>query len=142
MRAILGVMIWVVMSLALAATAHAVRVRVIEGDVYHGGASGYDPVPGAAEVKVGDSVMAGAYGVGQIVYSPTCVVTVKPGTVVTVEAGLPEQCSAAQSDGLTNAEPASQGFSTGQILLGAGIVGGIGVGIYALTSSGDKGASP
>lgn len=130
------------MSLALTATAHAVPVRVVEGDVYLGAGDGYDPVPGMAEAKIGDTVMASEYGVGEIVYSPTCVVTVKPGTVVAVEAGLPEQCAAAEWS--TNTEPASEGFSTGTILLGVGVAGGIGVGIYAATSGGgsDKGASP
>jgi hypothetical protein len=144
MRTILSLMIWTVMSLALAATAHAVSVRVIEGNVFLGGGNGYDLVLGTAEGKVGDSVMAGEYGVAQIVYSSSCVVTVKPGTVVTVEAGLPEQCSGADSDWSTDTEPASEGLSAGQILLGAGIAGGIGVGIYAATSGADsdKGASP
>ncbi|GAF78524.1 unnamed protein product, partial [marine sediment metagenome] len=84
MRTILGVMIWGVMSLAVTATAHAVPVRVLEGDVYLSSGNGYNPVPGTANAKIGDSVMAGEYGVGQIVYSSSCVVTVKPGAVVTV----------------------------------------------------------
>ncbi len=82
-------------NLALTAAAHAVPIRIIEGDVYLSSGNGYDAIPGTADAKVGDSVMAGEYGVGEIVYSPTCVVTVKPGTVVAVEAGLPEQCSSA-----------------------------------------------
>jgi len=136
MRAILGLMNGAVMSLALAAAAHAVPVRVVEGDVYVSAGNGYDPVPGAGDAKVGDSVMAGEYGVGEIVYSDTCVVTVRPGSVVTVEAGLPEQCSG--TDQPTNDEVASGGLSTGTILLGAGVAGGIGVGIYAATSGGDS----
>jgi hypothetical protein len=135
-------MIWAVTTVALTAAAQAVPVRIIEGDVFLSSGNGYDPVPGTADAKVGDSVMAGEYGVGEIVYSPTCVVTVKPGAVVAVEAGLPEQCSGA--DWATNTEPAAEGFSTGTILLGVGVAGGIGVGIYAATSGGgsDKGASP
>jgi hypothetical protein len=140
-------MIWGVVSLAFTAAAHAVPVRVVEGDVYVSAGNGYDPVPGTANAKVGDSIMAGEYGVGEIVYSPTCVVTLRPGTVVTVEAGLPKQCSGADestADESTNDEATSGGLSTGTILLGVGVAGGIGVGIYAATSGGDsdKGASP
>jgi hypothetical protein len=125
-----------VMSLALAAAAHAVPVRVVEGDLYLSAGNGYNPVPGTGNAKVGDSVMAGEYGVGEIVYSDTCVVTVRPGSIVTVEAGLPEQCLGA--DEPTNAEATSEGLSTGTILLGVGVAGGIGVGIYAATSGGDS----
>ncbi len=130
--------ILLVMSLMFATTVQAATVKVVEPEVYVGGADGYKAIPGTAQAHVGASVMAGEFGVGQVIYENGCVVTVRPGTVVAIEAQ--SSCKAAH-DWSTNLDPASGGLSTGHILLGAAIAGGIGVGIYALTQSDDKPAS-
>jgi len=130
------------MGLAWGATAHATTVKVVEGEVFIGGNDGYDPVLGTAQAKAGDSVMAGEYGVGQIIYENGCVINVRPGTVVSVEAAPPPSCKAA--DGSTTREPHPEGLATQHILLGTAITGGLGIGIYALSqrSSDAKSASP
>ena len=126
------------MSLILGSAAHAATVRVTEGELFISRGNGYERVAGTAQGHVGDSVMAGEFGVGQITYANGCAVTVRPGTVAAIEAQA--SCTAAH-DWSTNVDPASEGLSTGHILLGAAIAGGIGVGIYALTRD-DKPASP
>jgi hypothetical protein len=128
-----------VMSLILGSAAHAATVTVTEGELFISRGNGYERVAGTAQGRVGDSIMAGEFGVGQITYANGCAVTVRPGTVVAIEAQA--SCKAAH-DWSTNLDPASGGLSTGHILLGAAIAGGIGVGIYALTQSDDKSASP
>ncbi len=127
--------------LILGSTAHAATVRVTEGELFVSRGNGYEHVAGTAQVRVGDSVMAGEFGVGQITYANGCSVTVRPGTVVPIEAQA--SCAAAE-DWSTNVDPASEGLSTGQILLGVAIAGGVGAGVYALTQGGgdDKPASP
>lgn len=127
------------MSLILGSAAHAATVRVTEGELFISRGNGYERVAGTAQGHVGDSVMAGEFGVGQITYANGCAVTVRPGTVVAIEAQ--SSCKAAH-DWPTNVDPASGGLSTGHILLGAAVAGGIGVGIYALTQSDDKPTSP
>ena len=128
-----------VMSLILGSAAHAATIKVTEGELFISRGNGYEPVAGTVQGHVGDSVMAGEFGVGQITYANGCAVTVRPGTVVAIEAQ--SSCKAAH-DWPTNAHPASGGgLSTGHILLGAAIAGGIGVGIYALTRD-DKPVSP
>ena len=87
---------------------------------------------GTVPAKVGDSVMAGEFGQGEILYSPECSVSVKPGAVVPIEAAPP--CAATGE--VEGAEAPSEGFSTGQILLGVGVAGGIAGGIYALSGGG------
>ena len=125
-----------VVSLILATAAHAATVKVVEPDVYIGGADGYKAVPGTAQAHVGDSVMAGEYGVGQIIYENGCVITVRPGTVVVVEAGSPGSCEAADLS-----SSGAEGSSAGYYLLGAAVVGGIVVGVVAL-SGGDSDKKP
>ena len=129
-----------VMSLILGSAAHAVTIKVTEGELFISRGNGYERVVGTAQVRVGDSIMAGEFGVGQITYANGCAITVRPGTVVAIESQA--SCKAAD-DWSTNVDPASAsgGLSTGQILLGAAIAGGVGVGAYALTQS-DKPASP
>ena len=126
------------MSLILGSAAHAATVRVTEGKLFISRGNGYEPVAGTVQGHVGDSVMAGEFGVGQITYANGCAVTVRPGTVVAIEAQ--SSCKAAH-DWSPNHDPASGGLSTHHVLLGAAIAGGIGVGIYALTQSDDKPAS-
>ncbi len=128
-----------VMSLILGSAAHAATVKVTEGELFISRGNGYERVAGTAQGHVGDSVMAGEFGVGQITYANGCAVTVRPGTVVAIEAQ--SSCKAAH-DWSTNLDPASEGLSTQHVLLGAAVVGGIGVGIYFLTKSDDKPASP
>lgn len=127
------------MSLILGSAAHAATVKVTEGELFISRGNGYERVAGTAQGHVGDSVMAGEFGVGQITYANGCAVTVRPGTVVAIEAQ--SSCKAAH-DWSTNLDPASEGLSTQHVLLGAAVVGGIGVGIYFLTKSDDKPASP
>ena len=149
MRVLCSVLAMVAISLTWGGVAHAATVKVVSGDVYRGGPNGYDPVDLTAQADVGDSVMAGEYGVGQIIYANGCVVPVRPGTVVTVEAQPPASCKVAATQ-TTTVEPTGGGLPTGQVLLGAAIAGGIGVGIYALAGGGgssssspqDKPASP
>jgi len=130
-----------VMSLILGSAAHAATVNVTEGELFISRGNGFERVAGTAQVRVGDSVMAGEFGVGQITYANGCAVTVRPGTVVAIKAQA--SCTAA-NDWSTNVDPASEGLSTGQILLGVAIAGGVGAGVYALTQGGgdDKPASP
>jgi len=133
------------MSLILGSAAHAATVNVTEGELFVSRGNGYEPVAGTAQVRVGDSIMAGEFGVGQITYANGCAITVRPGTVVAIESQA--SCKAAD-DWSTNVDPASAsasgGLSTGPILLGAAIAGGVGGGVYALTQSSgdDKPASP
>ena len=131
-----------VISHILGSAAHAATVRVTEGELFVSRGNGYERVTGTAQVRVGDSVMAGEFGVGQITYANGCAVTVRPGTVVPIEAQA-VSCATAE-DWSTNVDPASEGLSTGQILLGVAIAGGVGAGVYALTQGGgdDKPASP
>lgn len=147
-----------VMSLVLGGIAQAgTVVLVVADEVFVGGVDGYQRVSGATQANVGDSVMAGEFGVGQIMYAPGCVITVRPGTVKKVEATPPASCQVApeqaaspeappdwstNAEAASNADPASEGFTTGQILLGAGIAGGIGVGIFALSGGGGGSDSP
>ncbi len=140
MRTTFGAIV-LVMSLILgsAADAATVTVKVTAGELFISNGNGYERVPGTAQGRVGDSVMAGEFGVGQITYANGCVVTVRPGSVVTIEAR--SSCKAAD-DWSTNVGPASEGLSTHHILLGAAVVGGIGVGIYFLTKSDDNPMSP
>ena len=148
MRVLLSVLAMVAISLVWSAAVQAATIKVVSGDVYRGGPNGYDPVDLTAQADVGDSVMAGEYGVGQIIYANGCVVPVRPGTVVTVEAQPPASCQVAASE-TTTVEPTGASLPTGQVLLGTAIAGGIGVGIYALSSGGgddngggDKPVSP
>ena len=129
------------MSLILGSAAHAATVKVTEGELFISRGNGYERVAGTVQGHVGDSVMAGEFGVGQITYANGCAVTVRPGTVVAIEA---QASCAATDDWSTNVDPASEGLSTGQILLGVAIAGGVGAGVYALTqgSGVDKPASP
>ena len=131
------------MSLAWGAQAWAATVEVIEVEVFLRHGVGYERVPGAAQAEAGDSVMAGEFGVGQIIYANGCVITVRPGTVVTVKAEAPPTCNAA-ANSPAHRVPTYEGLSRHHILLGAAIAGGAGVGIYYLTKSSgdDKPASP
>ena len=130
-----------VMSLILGSAAHAATVNVTEDELFISRGNGFERVAGTAQVRVGDSVMAGEFGVGQITYANGCAVTVRPGSVVAIEGQA--SCKVAD-DWSTNVDPASGGLSTGQILLGVAIAGGVGAGVYALTQGGgdDKPASP
>lgn len=76
----------------LGSAAHAATVKVVEDEVFIGGVDGYERVSGTAQARVGDSVMAGEFGVGQIIYANGCVITVTPGAVVSVEAQPPSSC--------------------------------------------------
>ena len=133
-----------VMSLIVGSAAHAATVNVTEGEMFVSRGNGYERVAGTAQVRVGDSVMAGEFGVGQISYANGCAVTVRPGAVVAIEAQA--SCAAAEDWSTNVVDPASAsgGLSTGQILLGVAIAGGVGAGVYALTQGGgdDKPASP
>lgn len=139
MRAVSGAV--AVFSLVLVSSAHAATVTAVEDEVFVGGYGGYQRVSGTTRAKIGDSVMAGEYGVGRITYPNGCVITVRPGTVVKIDANPPCETPA---DWSANLEPTATGLSTHHILLGAGIAAGIGGGIWALTQSGDddKPSSP
>ena len=127
-----------IMSLILGSAAHAATVKVTEGELFISRGNGYKRVAGTAQGRVGDSVMAGEFGVGQITYANGCAVTVRPGTVVAIK--TQSSCKAAHA-WPTNAD---RGLATEEILLGTAVAGGIGVGIYYLTkrSGDDKPASP
>ena len=74
------------MSLILGSAVHAATVKVTEGELFISSGNGYERVAGTVQGRVGDSVMAGEFGVGQITYANGCAVTVRPGTVVAIEA--------------------------------------------------------
>ncbi len=130
-----------VLSLIIGSAAHAITVRVVEDEVFVGNYNGYNRVSGTAQGKVGDSVMAGEFGVGQIIYANGCVVTVRPGAVVPIVTNPSCETSV---KGSTNPDPAHKAISTQHILVGTAVAGGIGAGIYFLTKSSgdDKPASP
>ncbi|MES0385140.1 MAG: hypothetical protein ABUJ98_11210 [Hyphomicrobium sp.] len=142
---VIRIVVPLAMSLAWGAEAWAATVEVIEVEVFLRHGVGYERVPGAAQAEAGDSVMAGEFGVGQIIYANGCVITVRPGTVVRVKAEPPSSCNAAAISP-ANRVPTYEGLSRSRhhILLGAAIAGGAGVGIYYLTKSSgdDKPASP
>jgi hypothetical protein len=142
MRPKFGAVPFVMSLLILGSAAHAATVRVTEGELFVSRGNGYERVAGTAQVRVGDSVMAGEFGVGQISYANGCAVTVRPGAVVAI--GAQASCAAADDWSTNVVDPASEGLSTGQILLGVAIAGGVGAGVYALTQGGgdDKPASP
>lgn len=84
MRATFGA-VALVMSLIFGSAAHAATVKTIEGEVFINRGNGYEHVSGTSQAKVGDSVMVRPDGVGQIVYADGCAVTVRPGSVVSVD---------------------------------------------------------
>lgn len=86
---VIRIVVPLAMSLAWGAQAWAATVEVIEVEVFLRHGVGYERVSGAAQAEAGDSVMAGEFGVGQIIYANGCVITVRPGTVVTVKAEPP-----------------------------------------------------
>lgn len=88
MRAIFGA-VPLTVSFVLGSAAHAATVKVVEDEVFIGGVDGYERVSGTTQARVGDSVMAGEFGAGQIIYANGCVITVTPGAVVSVEARAP-----------------------------------------------------
>ncbi len=142
MRTRFGAVPLVMSLLILGSAAQAATVTVTEDEVFVSSGNGYERVAGTAQVRVGDSVMAGEFGVGQISYANGCAVTVRPGTVVAIESQA--SCAAAEDWSTNVVDPASEGLSTGHIHLGVAIAGGVGAGVYALTQGGgdDKPASP
>ena len=86
MRPRFGAVPLVMSLLILGSAAHAATVRVTEGELFVSRGNGYERVAGTVQGRVGDSVMAGEFGVGQITYANGCAVTVRPGTVVAIEA--------------------------------------------------------
>lgn len=140
MRAGLGAVL-LIASFLVCSAAQAITVKAVEGEVLLSRGSGYEPIPGTAQAKVGDSVWAGEFGSGQIIYANGCVVTVRPGSVVSVEPQSSCKTPAAWSPHDTSVHG---GLSAHHVLLGTAGVAGIGVGIYYLTKSSDddKPASP
>lgn len=125
------------MSLAWGAEAGAATVEVIEDEVFLRRDVGYERVPGSAQAGAGDSVMAGEFGVGRIIYANGCEVTVKPGTVVTVKAEPSSSCKTPAAWGSKSPPVLGAGLSTHHVLVGTAVAAGVGVGIYYLTKSSD-----
>ena len=72
------------LSLFLGTAVLAATVQPVEGDVLINRGSGYEPVSGPTQAKVGDSVMASPGGSARVVYDDQCSVAVKPGRVVAI----------------------------------------------------------
>ncbi len=72
------------LSLFLGPAVLAATVQPVEGDVLINRGSGYEPVSGPTQAKVGDSVMASPGGSARVVYDDQCSVAVKPGRVVAI----------------------------------------------------------
>ncbi len=70
-------------------------VQPVEGDVLINRGSGYEPVSGPTQAKVGDTVMARPGGSARVVYSGQCSVAVKPGHVVVIASEPPCKKTAA-----------------------------------------------
>lgn len=93
-----------VLALAVAAPASAVAIEVVPmaGDVRIGTWRGFQNVVGPTEVSAGAQVMVGPEGAAAIAYSDTCIVSAPPAAVTVVESRPP--CS-------DFAEPSYFGFS-------------------------------
>jgi hypothetical protein len=101
---------------ALAATVH-----VTGGQVFLSHGEGYRRLPGSAQARPGDRVVANPGGSRQIVYSDGCKVEVKPGTVAIVTKESP--CGGSSTLG--------GGADSSAYAIGAVVVGGA-VGAAAL----------
>lgn len=135
MRAIFGA-VPLTVSFVLGSAAHAATVKVVEDEVFIGGVDGYERVSGTTQARVGDSVMAGEFGLGQIIYANGCVITATPGAVVSVEARAPIVVQDPSGMVLASSAGSRGGLSTHHVLVGTAVAGGIGVGIYYLTKGG------
>jgi len=99
-------------------------VHVLSGKALLNAGQGYHELVGYAEGKAGDLVMVQPQGHAKIVYSDGCEVIVEPGAVATIQETSP--CKA----GLV-------GEGAGRYLIGAAVVGGVVVGIVALSGGSD-----
>jgi hypothetical protein len=62
----------------------AATVAPVQGKVSINRGSGYEPMSGPTQAKVGDTVMASMGGSARVVYNDRCSVAVKPGRIVTI----------------------------------------------------------
>ena len=73
----------------------AATVAPVQGNVSINRGSGYEPISGPTQAKVGDTVMARPGGSARVVYSGQCSVVVKPGHVVVIASEPPCKKTAA-----------------------------------------------
>ena len=105
----------------------AATVNTVTGQALINRGMGYQSINGATQGNVGDSVLAKPDSSASIVYENGCIVEVKPGQVVTIDAQPPCEAGITQSP------------TTTQIAVGLGIAGAVAGAIIIIN---DNSASP
>jgi hypothetical protein len=117
----------------LSLPALAASVDSIQGQVSVNRGNGYQRVAASTEAKAGDQVMASPAGSANIVYADGCVVSVKPGAVVSVGAQSP--CTARF---LVDEVPGQNPHPARPYIIGAAVVAGV-VAIAVIVSQSNNG---
>ena len=117
------------------APAAAATLSTVTGKVLVNSGSGYAPRQDGAHLKTGDTVIANPGSSALIVYDDGCKMSVKAGTVVTVENGCPGLGVVAAETGL------GASSATYVVVGGLAIAGAVGV-VAATSSNSDRPASP
>ena len=128
-------------SLVAASAAEAAKLAEIHGDVLVSRGGGYQATIDATELNSGDSVIAGIGGGAKITFADGCVLSLEPGTVVTISEkspcagkGAPIETGAtgesSGSSGAGNGAPietgstGTNGHSTTTYVVGGLVIGG------------------
>lgn len=106
----------------------AASVEPGQGSLTINQGQGFQPVNSRVDAKVGDAVMVGPNGSASVVYDDGCTVNVQPGAVTTI---TPLSPCASGSYAQTN-DDSSQ---WGAVALGAGALGLVGTGIWAVSTT-------
>jgi len=109
----------------------AATVEPVQGDLSLNRGAGFQKIESRVQANVGDSVMVGAGGAANLVYSDGCQVNIQPGSVVSITPLSPCASGSLAQDG---------GFNTGAVVGTALFVAGVGLGVYGYTQA--KGQAP
>jgi hypothetical protein len=123
-----------VLSVALltCATANAVTLQNIRGDVLVNGGGGFEPLFSGGTVGPGDKIFA-RNGSVDIVYDDACKVTVHPGSTATVLAASP--CQPAGGGGGAGDPPVGGFGEPTDYLIAATIAAGVAIPVIALATT-------
>lgn len=118
-------------AMLLSSSTWAATVVPGQGNLTVNQGQGFQPVNSRVDANVGDSVMVGPNSSATVVYDDGCKVNVQPGAVTTI-APLSPCASGSYADNDQN-----DGSTWGAVALGAAALAAIGVGAYAISTSGN-----
>lgn len=124
-RCLASISLTIVAALLFNGIARAATVNALQGQVLVSAGQGFRLVNGSTQLEPGAAVVANPGAVAQVVYSGSCMVTVRPGSVYRIAPQAPCQTGEpTQSGGLTDTGGSSGGSGTTWLIAGGALVAG------------------